>query len=78
MIWNPERWHPRALEFIEGWTSVDWRRRTGFVSQEGREFRVQLRRGVTPESVVEVEHFEYAKRFGQSWLSKPNWKLQDA
>jgi hypothetical protein len=57
---------------LESWSSQDWRRRTGYVSV-GAATRIQLRRRVVKETPQELDHWDYAKQFGFSWLWKPNW-----
>lgn len=72
LIWNDERLHPHVLRILESWSDKDWSRRTGYM-YFGREVRFQLRKGYEPELALEYEFHDYAKRYGQSWLFKPEW-----
>lgn len=73
VLWNAEsRMSPAVLKLLESWTPTDWQRRTGFVNL-GTANRFQLRRNVTKQQPQELEHWDYAKQFGFSWLWKPNW-----
>ena len=72
LIWNDERLHPHVLRILESWTDHDWSRRTGYL-YFGREVRFQLRKGYAPDLALECEFHDYAKRYGQSWLFKPEW-----
>ncbi len=72
LIWNDERLHPHVLRILESWSAKDWSRRTGYM-YFGREVRFQLRKGYEPELALEYEFHDYAKRYGQSWLFKPEW-----
>jgi hypothetical protein len=71
-IWNDERLHPHVLRILDSWNAKDWSRRTGYM-YFGREVRFQLRKGYEPELALEYEFYDYAKRYGQSWLFKPEW-----
>jgi hypothetical protein len=73
VLWNaPTRLSPAVLKLLEDWSTEDWRRRTGFLFA-GAATRLQLRRDVPKEHPQELEHWDYAKQFGFSWLWKPNW-----
>lgn len=72
LVWNNERLHPHVLRILESWSPRDWERRTGYL-YFGREVRFQLRKGYEPELALECEFHDYAKRYGQSWLFKPEW-----
>lgn len=74
VVWNPQRLHPKVNEALESWSREDWTRRTGYVQREGEEILVQLRQGESPREETEIEHFEFARRFGFSWLDKPYWR----
>lgn len=74
LIWNDRRLHPEVARELASWSVADWRRRTGYVRRDGETIWVQLRAGETPLTAQELEHFEFARRFGFSWLEKPNWR----
>lgn len=71
-IYNHERLHPNVAKILESWTDKDWARRTGYL-YFGREVRFQLRKGHEPTMAIECDHYDYMKRYGQSWLFKPEW-----
>ncbi len=73
VLWNDEsRINPAVIRLLESWSPQDWRRRTGYVNV-GAATRIQLRRRVQKETPQELEHWDYAKQFGFSWLWKPYW-----
>ncbi|MEM9493957.1 MAG: hypothetical protein AAGC55_32720 [Myxococcota bacterium] len=80
VIWNDQRYHPEIKAVLRGWTEAQWRRRTGYVRRTDEALWIQLRQDETPvESAdgarqVELEHYEFARRFGFSWLDKPYWR----
>ncbi|MEM7587114.1 MAG: hypothetical protein AAF560_27240 [Acidobacteriota bacterium] len=74
VIHNPRRLHPDVQRAMDGWSRSDWRRRTGYVRRDGERIWIQLRQGESPRSAAELEHFEFARRFGFSWLEKPYWR----
>jgi hypothetical protein len=74
VIWNDRRYHPDVRRELESWTEADWRRRTGHARREGDDIWIQLRAGDTPQSERELEHFEFARRYGFAWLDKPYWR----
>jgi hypothetical protein len=74
VIWNDERLDPNVSRLLEGWTPADWQRRTGYLAY-GSTVRLQTRQGVEPASEEECEFFDFARRYGQSWLVKPDWSL---
>jgi hypothetical protein len=72
VVWNHERYRPGILSRLEGWTSDDWRRRTGYLGADTGLVH-QLREGVRAEAQDELGYFEFGARFGFSWLEKPDW-----
>lgn len=73
VLWPPEgRLSPAVLKILDGWTTEDWKRRTGYLNV-GTATRVQLRRNIEKQSPQELDHWDYGKQFGFSWLWKPNW-----
>jgi hypothetical protein len=73
-IWNHRRLHPSVETALESWTNADWRRRTGYVRRDGDTLRIQLRPGETPSHDGELDHWDFARAFGFSWLDKPCWR----
>lgn len=73
-LWNHRRLHPAVHAALESWTAADWRRRTGHVHRDGEAVWAQLRQGHTPAHELEIEHWDFGKRFGFSWLNKPYWR----
>jgi hypothetical protein len=74
VIWNDDRLHPNVSRVLESWTPADWRRRTGYLADDSN-VRLQLRQGVEPITEQECEFYDFARRYGQSWLVKPDWSL---
>lgn len=74
VIRNPDRLHPEVEQALESWSDEDWRRRTGYLRREGRTIQIQLREGEAPRDDNEFEFFDFARRFGFSWLDKPYWR----
>ena len=86
VIRNPRRLHPSVEALMESWSEANWRRRTGYVRRQaslggdvaGKETEetiwVQLREGHETKHALEVEHWDFGRRFGFSWLAKPNWR----
>ncbi len=74
VIWNPRRLHPDVHRALESWSAADWRRRTGYVRRHDERIWIQLRAGEAPAGEDELEHFDFARRFGFSWLEKPFWR----
>ncbi|MEM7483509.1 MAG: hypothetical protein AAF481_20305 [Acidobacteriota bacterium] len=74
VIRNPRRLHPDVHRAMESWSAADWRRRTGYLRRDDNRIRIQLRQGEEPANDDELEHFEFARRFGFSWLEKPYWR----
>ncbi len=72
VLWNDERCHPSVRELLESWGPSEWRRRTGYLHR-GSETRVQLRKGENPVNELECEFHDFAKLYGQDWLTKPRW-----
>jgi|GEM_PF-1936972 len=70
---RPERLEPSVLSELESWDPARWRRRTGALAAVGDRFEAQLRPGVAVNGPDEVEHYEFARRHGFSWLDKPRW-----
>ncbi len=67
------RLDPRVDELLESWSDNEWTRCTGAVAQRLGSWFVQLREDCAPMTSHEVEHFEFARRFGFCWLDKPDW-----
>ena len=74
VIWNPRRLHPAVHDALESWQDADWKRRTGYLRRADEAMWIQLREGETPSAPGELEHFDFARRFGFAWLEKPNWR----
>lgn len=80
VIRNPDRLHPEVEGTLESWGEADWRRRTGYVRREAETTWIQLREGETPRAeetspgTTELAFFDFASRFGFSWLDKPYWR----
>lgn len=76
VIWNDRRFHPDVKRALRSWSEADWKRRTGYVRRDGESLWIQLRAGESadPDAAGELEHHEFARRFGFSWLDKPNWR----
>lgn len=73
-LWNHERLHPIVLAELESWTNADWQRRTGYVRREGETVWIQLRQGEQPTSERELDHWDFGRSYGFSWLDKPYWR----
>ncbi|MCA9710603.1 MAG: hypothetical protein KDK70_32475 [Myxococcales bacterium] len=73
-LWNHERLHPIVADALESWTDDDWRRRTGYVRREGQTVWIQLRQGESPRSEHELDHWDFGRAHGFSWLDKPYWR----
>jgi len=74
VISNPRRLHPDVHRAMESWNAADWKRRTGYLRRDDDWIWIQLRAGERPEGDDELEHFDFARRFGFSWLEKPYWR----
>lgn len=74
VIWNPRRLHPDVQAELDSWTGRDWKRRTGYVRRDGDTIWIQLRQGQMPSHPAELDHFDFARCFGFSWLDKPYWR----
>jgi hypothetical protein len=72
VIWNHDRANPRVVSRLESWGIEEWRRRTGYLV-DGASPLHQLREGAEPRGADELAFFEFAGRFGFSWLEKPDW-----
>lgn len=73
-LWNHRRLHPVVHAALESWTPDDWRRRTGYVRREGEIVWIQLRQGHAPEHERELDHWDFGRKHGFSWLDKPYWR----
>jgi hypothetical protein len=73
-LWNDTRLHPVVRAELESWSVADWRRRTGYVRREDERVWIQLRDGVEVEAESELDHWDFGRRFGFSWLDKPWWR----
>lgn len=74
VVWNAQRLHPSVDSVLEAFSDEDWTRRTGYVKREGEIIWKQLREGEMPRDQTELEHYDFARRFGFSWLNKPWWR----
>jgi hypothetical protein len=76
VLGNPTRYPAKALQALVRWNIDDWVRRTGYAHLRATGPTLwQLREGLAPTGDDEVEHFEFAMRFGMSWLDKPDWSI---
>jgi hypothetical protein len=73
-LWNHRRLHPSIEAALDSWTDADWERRTGYVRREGETLWIQLRQGQTPAHDRELDHWEFGRAHGFSWLDKPCWR----
>lgn len=71
---NPDRFSPLTLSHLETWTDDDWTCRTGYLSRRNGRWLHQLRESCLIGADNEVEHYEFARDYGMSWLDKPNWE----
>lgn len=71
VIRNDARLSPTLREQLESWSGSDWRRRTGYVAPAGAAY--QLREGEEPSHELELNFWEFGRRYGFSWLNKPRW-----
>ena len=74
IIWNDKRLHPDVHEELESWSVEDWKRRTGYVRRDSNKIIIQCREGVTVDKPHELEHYEFGRHYGFSWLNKPYWR----
>jgi hypothetical protein len=74
VIDNPDRLHPGVERALESWSELDWGRRTGYLRRDGETIHIQLREGEAPRQDDEIDHFDFARRHGFSWLDKPTWR----
>ncbi|MCX4246786.1 hypothetical protein [Paraliomyxa miuraensis] len=74
VLWNDERLHPIVREELESWSEHDWQRRTGYVRREGETVWIQLRRDEQPQHEREIDHWDFGRAHGFSWLDKPYWR----
>lgn len=74
VIWNHKRLYPSIHKALEAWTPEDWARRTGYVRRDGDSLWIQLREGERARGSDELGHFDFASRYGFSWLDKPYWR----
>jgi hypothetical protein len=72
---SAKRTHPDVLAMLERWHDKAWERYTGYV-MFGESVTLQLRSKVQPVIDYELEHFEFCRRFGASWLDKPDWSMK--
>jgi hypothetical protein len=72
-VWNHRRLHPSIDAAFESWTHADWHRRTGYVRRDGETLWMQLRQGQTPRHQAELDHWDFGRAYGFSWLDKPCW-----
>lgn len=70
---QPERLAPEVMKELESWNEREWARRTGFVIWKKDGIHFQLRAGEKPESPEEMEHYDFIRQQGSSWLEKPRW-----
>lgn len=70
----PQRFSPNIGALLESWPRGLWGRRTGFLAHEGGRIVFQCRAGKNPIAARdECGHFDFCRRFGHSWLDKPEW-----
>lgn len=74
VLWNHQRLHPTVHAALESWTLEDWRRRTGYVRREGGAIAIQLRQGQEARNEAELDHWDFGRKHGFSWLDKPYWR----
>lgn len=74
VLWNHRRLHPVVAAAFATWTAEDWRRRTGYVRRVDDTVWIQLRQGQAPAHAHELDHWEFGRRYGFSWLDKPYWR----
>lgn len=71
-----ERAHPTVLNELESWNKEEWTRRTGYLHATESEIHIQLRAGIRSSAgTFEVEFYEFRRRFGGEFTTKPVWKL---
>lgn len=73
-VWNDRRLHPAVASALEAWSDADWRRRTGYVRRDGDALWIQLRQGEAPAHAGEIDHWDFGRAHGFSWLDKPSWR----
>lgn len=74
VLWNHGRLHPLVHAELESWSDTEWRRRTGYVRREGETVWIQLRQAEHPTHERELDHWDFGRRHGFSWLDKPYWR----
>ena len=72
---NYQRLAPEVWTELEGWSSHEWQRRTGYVDYTSEGFHFQLREGYAPSDSRELGFHDYCRRTGMSWLAKPRWRM---
>ncbi|MCA9685271.1 MAG: hypothetical protein KC457_24035 [Myxococcales bacterium] len=74
VLWNPRRCHPVVDAAFASWSADDWTRRTGYLHRDGETLWLQLRQGRSPRTPQELDHWDFGRIHGFSWLDKPVWK----
>ncbi len=64
---------PDVLDVLETWSTDQWSRRTGYLAYANAEYVFQLRENVRAITPDEMEHFDFCRVHGASWLDKPVW-----
>lgn len=75
---GPGRFDPDVGQILESWGSEQWQTRTGYLATNANGRYFQQRSLVADCSNMschsfDVEYFEFWRRFGGSWSTKPRW-----
>jgi hypothetical protein len=70
---GPTRIARDAHHEVASWTEPQWRQRTGYIQRTPGGFVRQLRAGCPVNCRDELEHSDFVRNFGMSWLEKPCW-----
>lgn len=74
LLLSDSRLSPNIRGLLESWPRDMWAHRTGFLAHERGRIVFQCRPGNNPIAARdEYEHFDFCRRFGHSWLDKPDW-----
>jgi hypothetical protein len=73
-LWNDRRLHPSIHAAFDSWTDIDWQRRTGYVHRDSKTLWMQLRPGELSRRAGELDHWDFARTYGFSWLDEPSWR----
>lgn len=74
VLWNDRRFHPSIHAAFESWTDIDWQRRTGYVRRDPNTLWIQLRPGELSRRAGELDHWDFGRTYGFSWLDTPCWR----